>query len=179
MPFGARGKPGYNKPTMQTTNWQTILPETLAQRVQFFRVMKGLTPRQLAQKAHLPLDTIEQVEAGIDVVVSTLVRMRLARGLGISSEWLKTADTEAMLQAIEANQDSYQLWMAQKSLIEAVLKAPGQTHLCPQCQSQQQTTPVVVTVFLRHSLEGVPIQTYKIRCSQCLFAINHEVEATT
>ena len=161
---------------MQATDWKTALPETLAQRIQFFRVLKGFTPQQLAKKAHLPLDTIEQIEAGIDVIVSTLVRMRLARGLGISSEWLKTPDTEAMLEAIDANQDSYQLWLAQRDLLEGILEAPGQPHACPECHINQRVATLVIDVFLRRTLDGEPIQTYKIRCSKCLFSMTHEVE---
>ena len=71
---------------------KVVLPETLAKRVQFLRDQRDLTQRQLAQQAALPLQQIEDIEAGLELFLSPDIRQRLARILRVKANVLEEVE---------------------------------------------------------------------------------------
>ncbi len=138
---------------------KTKLPETLALRVQHLRNLLNLTPKSLAQKAQVPLELVEDVEAGLVTFLSPAVRQKLARALRSKSD---------ILAEVENKQDSPKKAspILRKQILDAIIRSPYDTHICPECNAKLQ-----IQYFERRDLEDNPLIAIKINCSKCLFRV--------
>lgn len=138
----------------------STLPDTLSGRLQALREHSDLTQRQLAQRAQVTLQVVEDIEAGLDVFLAPSMRQKLARALKVPPKWLQVVEKqpEDMAQAPKANVST----VAQ--LIDYVAHRPKEVIYCPLCQSE-----LVVQWFERLDIDDTPLVEVKIHCSSCLF----------
>lgn len=143
----------------------TPLPDTLAQRVQFLRERRMMTPALLAFRAQVPLHVVEDIEAGIETFLAPAVRQRLARVLHVRS--VDLAEVEKQLDYQSPDTPSLQ----QKSLDlrNAILQAPQAEYACPSCQA-----PLAIRLFERRDLQDNLLQVIKAHCTQCLFRLTDD-----
>ena len=62
---------------------QEDLPKTLASRVSFIRNARRIHMADLSLRAKVPLELLEDIEAGIETWLPTSVRQRIARVLKV------------------------------------------------------------------------------------------------
>ena len=136
------------------------LPESLSGRLQALREHADLTQRQLAQKAHVTLQVIEDIEGGLDVFLAPSMRQKLARALKIPPKWLQVVekDPEDVDRRPKANPS------AVAQLLDYVAHHPTEVVYCPLCQSE-----LVVQWFERLDVDDTPLIELKLHCSRCLF----------
>lgn len=157
-----------NSPAAQPTMpGMATLPSTLAQRIQFFRQIRGWTPQQLADKIQVPLTQIEDIESGIDVFLSSILRRKLAQALRMHPQWLKDVEVEPesisdALKALQAEPTPDKI-MTEERLM-AIRDNPDHTWPCPYCDA-----PLSLQFFDRLDMDENPVLSLKINCSRCLF----------
>lgn len=130
---------------------------SLAQFVSQTREKLGLSQGGLAKKSSLPLNLIEDIEAGQELFLPTTVRQKLAKGLK-----LNTSDIKLFEKQFEDNTPSDEIIeMLRISILdgEKVLK-------CPQCGED-----LICTVEKMYDLEDNLVRHPKARCSKCPFQI--------
>jgi RNase P subunit RPR2 len=133
---------------------------TLAHFVQAARMIQNKTDAELADELRIPLQTLQDIEGGIELFLAPTLRQKLARGLKV---------LPSQLRALEKNPnqpESDGQWMRQMALRSKILSQPDAKHTCPECKAS-----LVVRVFHREDLEGNIENTHKVQCSQCLFAL--------
>ena len=153
------------------------LPDTLSQRVQLFRELCGITQRRLADEASLPHALIEDIESGIETILSPFNRRKLARALRIPSLLLKIeVDSDEPNPADKPlwNSSTYSrtLYFGQKKLpLDAMLTNPEGFWPCPDCGQGLH-----VRTFERRDLEDTPLTAIRLDCQHCLFRFEDEFE---
>jgi transcriptional regulator with XRE-family HTH domain len=140
-----------------------VLPSTLALRVQALREALDLTPRQVAQRAILPLSLIEDIEQGLELFLAPAVRGKLARVLRVKPLTLEEVELRPTTPSIKPVGQSSTV-----QLIEHWLNTPNHAHPCPDCGQ-----PLVLQVFARRDLHDNPLHAIKAHCTQCLFRVSH------
>lgn len=138
------------------------LPPTLALRVQHLRHERNLTALDLANRAHIPLQMLQDIEAGIELFLSWAVRQRLARCLRVRPDCLLEVEKRFQSETPESF-PSVNLSFSQE-LSDAVFQNPQRKYFCPQCGALLK-----VRIFERRDLENNMLLTAKINCTQCLF----------
>lgn len=133
---------------------------TLARRVQSAREDRGMSQAKLAEQAFMPLQQIQDIEAGIELFLAPAVRQKLARVLKLRPQELKALETPmpAHRPALSAE--------GRERFIEEILHYPNQPYACPACNA-----PLVVRLFHRRDIEDNPLVEVKATCSECLFKI--------
>jgi transcriptional regulator with XRE-family HTH domain len=135
--------------------------ETLARRVMALRETIGVTQERLARVAHLSLQQIQDIEAGLDLFLAPAVRQRLARALKTSPATLQAVEKIPVLK--ESEQVSLE---TREHLRDEMMAFPYAHYPCPACQ-----TPLTIRVFERRDLEDNLISEVKAHCAQCLFRL--------
>ena len=84
--------------------------KTLAQFIQHKRDEAGFSPKGLARECNLPLNLIEDIEAGKELFLSVTVRQNLAKGLKCHPEEIRRLEKDfrndfVSLQIIESLKD--------------------------------------------------------------------------
>ena len=132
------------------------LDVTLAQLVKQVRESQYLSIEQLAEATQLSLETLEDLEAGIQLFLSPSQRQKLARGLKLSPKQIKNLEKEQPATDM----------LADKKMILAiqVRRNPEGQYYCPQCQSQ-----LMVRIFERRDIDDNLVMAYKMQCSKCPF----------
>jgi transcriptional regulator with XRE-family HTH domain len=141
------------------------LPPTLAERVRFLREKRYMTQEAVAIKAQIPLRTVEDIEAGIELFLAPAVRQRLARVLHVRPGQIQEVEKQPYSEAPE----TYKLQRKGLSLHEAILRDPDAPHLCPSCGA-----PLAVRIFERRDLHDNPLTVIKAHCTQCLFRLSDD-----
>ena len=131
--------------------------KTLAQFIQEKRDNLGLSANGLAMTANLPLETIEDIEAGKDLFLSVTVRQNLAKILRCSPEEIKSYEKDFTTYTVSQE--------IIDSLRELILKGSGGLK-CPMCGAD-----LVTRVQTLYDLEDNLTYTPKAHCSKCSFHI--------
>ncbi len=141
------------------------LPPTLAERLRFLREKRFMTAELVAYKAHVPVNMIQDIEAGIETFLAPAVRQRLARVLHV-----RPAQIQEVEKPPEVNDAETPLLQRKGlDLREAILHDPEAPHLCPSCGA-----PLAVRVFERRDLHDKPLLVIKANCTHCLFRLTDD-----
>ncbi|MCI1273048.1 MAG: helix-turn-helix domain-containing protein [Clostridiaceae bacterium] len=132
--------------------------KTLAQFVQKKRDGLGLSTKGLAERCHLPLNTLEDIEAGKELFLATTIRQKLAKGLRCSLEEIKELEKDFSTMMV-----SEQII---ESLKELILKGSGGLK-CPVCGAA-----LVTRIAKMYDLEDNLVLEAKAHCSKCSFQIH-------
>lgn len=141
---------------------ETEIALSLAQWVQGIRETLGYSQSKLAEKAHLPLTLIEEIEGGLQLFMAPAQRQRLARALKV-----RPVEIQQVEKKWQANQPSKTLSpQATEQWLDEMIHFPTATYHCPQCQN-----PLVVRLFHRRDLDDNPLVDVKAHCTSCLFRL--------
>jgi len=141
------------------------LPSTLAERIRFLREKRYMTAELLAIKAQVPVQMVEDIEAGIEMFLAPAVRQRIARALHVRSSQIE--EVEKPLDYTSA--ETPQLQCKGLSLRDEILHDPDAPHLCPSCGA-----PLAVRLFERRDLQDRPLLVIKANCTHCLFRLTDD-----
>ena len=130
--------------------------QTLAQLLADARYKLHLSESQLAEEAMISEQLVLDLEAGVERVVSPLIRQRLARAL-------KLSPLQIARLAASTGQPNRGGTIPLK-LQQQIWANPTAKHLCPSCEGG-----LVVRLFERYDLENNLIKTIKAHCSQCIY----------
>jgi transcriptional regulator with XRE-family HTH domain len=178
----------------------TLLGLPLPQRIRLLREQRGLPLEVIAHETALTLTFLEDIEAGLEPVLANTVRLKLARILRVSPQWLKP-------QPLMENPNAKTSELARlgqnadNSLPgEALLYSPAEPlpgdllGLTQVFQIYQQRLPLqamaqnpkgfwpcpqcgaklLIHPFPRQDMEGHPLMLLRANCSQCLFRFEEE-----
>ena len=134
------------------------MEKTLAQFIQTKRDDLGLSPKGLAMLSNLPLETIEDIEAGKDLFLSVTVRQNLAKVLKCAPEEIKKFEKDFNNHIV-----SDQII---DSLKELILNEAGGLK-CPVCGA-----PLVTRIQKLYDLEDNLMLHPKAHCTKCSFQIH-------
>lgn len=132
--------------------------KTLAQFIQQKRDDLGLSPKGLAMETNLPLETIEDIEAGKDLFLSVTIRQNLAKVLRCAPEEIKKYEKDFNNHIV-----SDQII---DSLKELILNEAGGLK-CPVCGA-----PLVSRIQKLYDLEDNLMLHPKAHCTKCSFQIH-------
>lgn len=151
----------------------------LSRRVRTWREMRGWSVAELAARCDLSITALEEVEAGLERVIPTLMRKRLAKGLQVPSTWLVVgkAPEDALTPSADDTAGPMNLKQVfsiyhEQLPFEAMLANPAGNWPCPECGSMLR-----VHGYPRETLEGEPLTLIRLNCSGCLFRLEEEVPA--
>ncbi|MBQ2611538.1 hypothetical protein IJF81_04015 [bacterium] len=133
--------------------------KTLAQFIQKKRDSLGLSAKGLALKSQLPLDIIEDIEAGKDLFLPVTIRQQLARALKCSAEEIKALEKDFQLSTVSDQ--------VIESLKELILNGAGGLK-CPICGAD-----LITRIAKMYDLEDNLVLEPKAHCSKCSFQISH------
>lgn len=131
--------------------------KTLAQFIQHKRKEADLTPKELAYLANLPLETVEDIEAGKDLFLSVTVRQSLAKILMCEPEEIKKYEKDYSSYTISQE--------IIDSIKELILNGAGGLK-CPKCGA-----PLITRIAKLYDLEDNLMLHPKAHCSKCSFHI--------
>lgn len=131
--------------------------KTLAQFIQKKRDNLGLSAKGLAIKSNLPLETIEEIEAGKDLFLSVTVRQALAKALRCNPEEIKALEKDFTTDLVSPKMI--------ESIKELILNGAGGLK-CPRCGA-----PLVTRIARLYDLEDNLMLHPKAHCSKCAFHI--------
>ena len=131
--------------------------KTLEQFIQKKRDNLGLSAKGLAIKSNLPLETIEEIEAGKDLFLSVTVRQALAKALRCNPEEIKALEKDFTTDLVSPKMI--------ESIKELILNGAGGLK-CPRCGA-----PLVTRIARLYDLEDNLMLHPKAHCSKCAFHI--------
>jgi len=135
--------------------------DTLAQFVYHTRENLGLSQIGLSKRCNLEPDMIQNIEAGIELFLSSTVRQKLAKGLKTSLDEIKLYEKREDFHFFD-NKNIEEL----KSLILENEGNRGFAPLCPVCGSR-----LVTRIARMYDLEDNLMLHPKARCTKCPFQI--------
>lgn len=133
--------------------------KTLAQFIQHKREDLGLSAKGLAMKTNLPLNTIEDIEAGKDLFLPVTVRQNLAKVLKCAPEDIKKLEKDFTTNLVSPQ--------VIESLKELILKGAGGLR-CPVCGA-----PLVTRIQKLYDLEDNLMLAPKAHCTKCSFQLHN------
>lgn len=133
--------------------------KTLAQFIQQKRKNLDLSVKGLAIISNLPIETIEDIEAGKDLFLSVTVRQSLAKILRCEPEEIKKLEKDFSSYTISEE--------IIDSLKELILNGAGGLK-CPKCGA-----PLVTRIQQAYDLEDNLVLTPKAHCTKCSFQIHN------
>lgn len=152
-------------------------------RIQVLRQAKQLSVATLAARSGLSVELVEDIEAGLETVLATTTRRRLARVLQVPSLWLRAEEETAHWFAGSARTTEppqpltwrvnrkNELIAGNKRLpLLAMAQQPDGFWPCPNCGAALR-----VRTFERRDLEETPITALALTCTQCLFTAQPEL----
>lgn len=134
------------------------MQKTLAQFIQQRRDDLGFSAKGLAMATNLPIETIEDIEAGKDLFLSVTVRQNLAKILRCAPEEIKKYEKDFNNHIV-----SDQII---DSLKELILNEAGGLK-CPICGA-----PLVTRIQKLYDLEDNLMLHPKAHCTKCSFQIH-------
>lgn len=132
---------------------------TLAEFVSTTRDNLGLSQKGLANKSNLDITVIENIESGQDLFLATSVRQKLAKGLKVSIQKLKSLEkppkdyVEVPIDYIEE---------LKLRIFDGTLTG----NICPVCKNE-----LICRVAEMYDLEDNLVKHPKARCTKCPFQI--------
>lgn len=133
---------------------------SLAEYVVQLREKAGLSVSGLAKKTAIPVEQIEDIEAGKDLFLPATVRQKLAKGLKVNPADIKEHE-RIMLDKYDGVSPDYI-----NSVKKAILDGETENLRCPIC-SAKLVTKVVKLFDLENKIALHP----KAQCSKCSFQI--------
>lgn len=137
------------------------LPKTLASRVSYIRNARRIHIVDLSQEARVPIELLEDIEAGIETWLSTAVRQRIARVLKVDPNILEEVEVKNIKQNVENDPPAELLERIQEDILSRINNIK-----CPICQS-----PLKTWIQEGFDLNEQPIKTPKAHCTACVFQL--------
>lgn len=131
--------------------------KTLARFIQIKREELGLTQKGLAIAANVPLEIIEEVEAGKELFLAVSIRQNLAKALKCEPHEIKKFEKDIANNIISAE--------IIESLKQLILNGAGGLK-CPRCGA-----PLDTRIARMYDLEDNLILHPKAHCTKCPFQI--------
>lgn len=122
-----------------------------------------MSVERLAEKAILPRQVIDDIEAGLETFLAPAIRQKLARALLVRISVLKEVEIQPDLEAIAPTMAYGE---TAEDLLEAMVEEPDRTYFCPLCGEKLQ-----LRMFDRRDIQNNPMIALKINCSRCLFRL--------
>ena len=141
---------------------QENLPKTLASRVSFLRNARRIHIAELSLQAKVPLQLLEDIEAGIETWLPTSIRQRISIVLKVDPKILE--EVEVKNKKIEGLYKEPPGELIER-ICEEILEGISNIK-CPTCGSEMKT-------WLQDGfdLNDAPIKTPKGYCKSCIFQI--------
>ncbi|XVJ51074.1 MAG: helix-turn-helix transcriptional regulator [Vampirovibrio sp.] len=162
------------------TDVNTMKP-TLATFIQQRRLARSLNLAQVAEKSGIALGILEQLEEGRLLFLSVMNRGRLARVLKCVPQELKQYEREAphvqtgavALEHVNVHHIAF-FNNGKRLPLKEMERHPEGFWPCPDCGGE-----LLTRTHLREDLDYQAWLVFKLRCSHCLFKLDHEVRAET
>jgi transcriptional regulator with XRE-family HTH domain len=135
----------------------------LAQFVSELREKLGLSQTGLAKRCALDLETIENIENGTELFLSSTVRQKLAKGLKLSPSEIKPYEMPQDYSFISKD--------LTEKLKEDILAGTSPIP-CPMC-----TSTLVVRIVELYDLEDILHYHPKAHCSKCSFQLRERSDS--
>ncbi len=132
--------------------------ETLAKFIQTRRKELDITPKGLAIAANIPLDTIEDIEAGKELFLPVTIRQSLAKILKCEPDEIKRLEKDIANDIVSPE--------IIESLKQLILNGAGGLK-CPKCGA-----PLDTRVARMYDLEDNLVLHAKAHCTKCPFQIH-------
>ena len=132
--------------------------ETLAKFIQTRRKELDITPKGLAIAANIPLDTIEDIEAGKELFLPVTIRQSLAKILKCEHDEIKRLEKDIANDIVSPE--------IIESLKQLILNGAGGLK-CPKCGA-----PLDTRVARMYDLEDNLVLHAKAHCTKCPFQIH-------
>lgn len=132
--------------------------ETLAKFIQTRRKELDITPKWLAIAANIPLDTIEDIEAGKELFLPVTIRQSLAKILKCEPDEIKRLEKDIANDIVSPE--------IIESLKQLILNGAGGLK-CPKCGA-----PLDTRVARMYDLEDNLVLHAKAHCTKCPFQIH-------
>lgn len=132
---------------------------TLAQLISTTREKFGWSQSGLAKKANVPVEIVENIEAGQDLFLPSTVRQKLAKALRLELHQLKSIEKQPTVRK-EIPADYIE------ELKLRMLEGQLEGNACPVCGSE-----LICRIAIMQDLEDNVVKHPKARCSKCPFQI--------
>ena len=132
--------------------------ETLAKFIQTKRKELDMTPKGLAIAANIPLETVEDIEAGKELFLPVTIRQSLAKILKCEPHEIKRLEKDIANDIVSPE--------IIESLKQLILNGAGGLK-CPKCGA-----PLDTRVARMYDLEDNLILHAKAHCTKCPFQIH-------
>ena len=132
--------------------------ETLEKFIQTRRKELDITPKGLAIAANIPLDTIEDIEAGKELFLPVTIRQSLAKILKCEPDEIKRLEKDIANDIVSPE--------IIESLKQLILNGAGGLK-CPKCGA-----PLDTRVARMYDLEDNLVLHAKAHCTKCPFQIH-------
>ena len=132
--------------------------ETLAKFIQTRRKELDITSKELAIAANIPLDTIEDIEAGKELFLPVTIRQSLAKILKCEPDEIKRLEKDIANDIVSPE--------IIESLKQLILNGAGGLK-CPKCGA-----PLDTRVARMYDLEDNLVLHAKAHCTKCPFQIH-------
>lgn len=132
--------------------------KTLARFIQIKREELGFTQKGLAIAANIPLETIEEVEAGKELFLPVTIRQAIAKVLKCEPQEIKALEKDIASDIVSPE--------IIESLKQLILNGAGGLK-CPKCGA-----PLDTRIAKMYDLEDNLILHPKAHCTKCPFQIH-------
>lgn len=133
---------------------------TLAKGLQIMREVAGLTQVQLAERANISLELLQDLETGLELFMAPSIRQKLARVLKVRPGQIKVLEKDIHQAERSVSPDT------REHYLNDILSNPEQPQFCPFCRA-----PLQVRIFNRKDLDDNLLVEVKANCSRCLFKL--------
>ena len=134
--------------------------KSLAQFISELREKAGLSIQGLSKKTAVPVNILEDIEAGKDLFLSAVLRQKLAKGLKVSPAEIKEHE-RIILDIYDSISEEYI-----QAVKKAILEGEIENLRCPVCKSKLDTK-IVKLINLENETALHP----KAHCCKCSFQI--------
>ena len=141
---------------------QKGLPKTLASRLSYIRNGRKLHIAELSSLAKVPIQQLEDLEAGIETWIPTAVRQRIARVLSIDPQVLEEVEIKTKFDEDFPKDPPLELL---ERIQEEILLGKNEIK-CPLCGNTLKSW-----VQEGFDLNGKQIKSAKAHCSVCIFQL--------
>ena len=141
-------------------NFNIMDNKSLAQYIFELRENAGLSVLGLSKKTSIPVNILEDIEAGKELFLPVTIRQKLAKGLKISLAEIKEHE-RIILDVYDSVDENYI-----QSVKKAILEGNTDNLRCPICSSKLNTK-IVQLPDLENNIALHP----KAQCSKCSFQI--------
>ncbi len=133
---------------------------SLAEFVSSARDKIGLSQSGLAKKSSLPVEVIEDIEAGKELFLSSTYRQKLAKGLRLEPSEIKPYEKDI---PSKFDKDEELISEMKKNILEGLIE----NLKCPICSS-----PLHTRIARLYDLEDNLVLHPKAKCTKCPFQIS-------